>query len=314
MTGYTSLSYAGFIKKIKSGEKDFSRAVISAPKSKKAKNKSDKNLFSLSGISFQGTVFPKDFAFFRGRCLENCNFDYAVLNEVSFAKTLLKGKCSFNRASLQKADFRMVKAEKETSFAYADLRFADMRGADCQEVAFTCANLNEARFSPKSNFDRADFRSCSLCFLRKANLASWQGAVLSDALINKNRAADRFKGANLDEARSSGQMNKAARKIYLSMIANAFEIKGTSFHQKSGTEKKIAEYALNALDKIGLRYSAPVADKKGLLAFRLTSKSTKTQTVLKELQSKIKESESQSNNSILKSNIAVADKIKGQSR
>ncbi len=274
---YTSLSYKDFITAIKRGETDFSRTIISAPKSK-PKNSTD----TLKDLSFEGAVFPPDFAFFAGKTLKNCNFDYAVLNKASFAKSTLTG-CSFERASLQSASFAGAKAEKKTSFAYADLRFSDLKGSIMKGISFASANLNEAIFSPKTVLDKSDFRSATLYFLHKANTASWNEANLKDALVNKNRASDRFKGAKLTEIRSNGQMDLATKKVYFSLITQAFNIKSDSICQKKGTEKKITDYALNALDKIGLRYSSPKIDKQGLITIRPLKKSLKSQKLLKEL-------------------------------
>ena len=320
---YTSISYADFVKEIKNGRKDFARFVINAPKSKKKAAKKRKNpakIQTLEGLSFQNAVFPKGFAFFEDKCLKKCNFDFAVLNEASFARTQFKAGCSFERASLQNASFNNATGEEDTVFSYADMRFTNMKGAIFKGAKFSRVNLNEAEFNPKSTFDGADFRSASLCFLRKANTASWKGANLDDALIERSRAGNRFKGVNLSGIRSSGQIDNATKQIYMSVIANAFSVKGQTLRQKKDAEKRIIDYAVSTVDKLGLRHSAPSTDKNGLFSLRITSKNAKSQKLLRELHEKVKElneQELQSNYSNTDSdftNAANISKIKEQSR
>jgi len=318
---YTNLTYSDFKKSLKNGRTDFSHTVVATPKSGKSAKKAasgkqkQQKAEVLENLSFEGGVFPPNFTFFKGKHLKNCNFDFAVLNEVNFDYCLIEN-CSFNRASLQKSSFCKATADKDTSFTDADMRFASLKGVNFKGINAARANLNEAEFTSTSVFDEADFRGANLCFLHKANLASWQGADFSDALINKNRASGRFKGANIREARASGQLDTSTKNIYTSMITNAFTIKGKTFRQKENAEKRIAEYALQVLDKMGLRHSAVTNDKKGLLTFRLTGKSGTNQKILKELllKSKNNSMESQSNYKESPAKALVTEKIKGQSR
>lgn len=129
---------------------------------------------------------------FKGKTLENAQFQKQVFKKgTSFSEATL-AKCNFSEAKLVDADFRNATITSGY-FLWADLTGADFRGAKLQkDVSFGAAILDNA------NLDGLDLSECGF------NVTKFRGANLSNLKgINAASRCD-FTGANLRGADLSG--------------------------------------------------------------------------------------------------------------
>lgn len=281
MSKYTTISCSDFLHDIQDGRKNFSYTIID-----KSDNLDKLSVPILEGVSFQGAVFPDNFDIFKGKTFRDCCFDYAVMKGFCFSKAFFQGDCSFDRTSLQNASFNKARSDKGISFSYADLRYADFKGAFLTNNIFTHSSLNGACFSNKTYFDKSDFSYSSLCALHNAFLASWNGANLNGATVNKRRANDRFKYALINNVHyiEDEDLTPDMKRIYFSLITSAFQVQSHTFIEKEGVDKKITKRALDVINKLGFKYNEkPINDSETTIVLNIKNRGHKAQDILKEL-------------------------------
>lgn len=275
MRKYIQISFEWLVQALHKERKDFSYMVIDDDSSTADFSVKKVGELDLSDINFQGINFNNHILSFKGQHFQNCNFDYAVIPTTVFKNCTFDDKCTFNRATMFGCILDNAVFAKGVYFADTDLRLVSFKGTTMTGVNMPSACLTRAFFNKDSNFSDALLRDASLNDLHRANLACWENADMTGALVNSRKAASRFKGAVLENIRSfkhNRTLSEAVKRIYFTLIGLVFKSSdGKVLAERAKAEIKIRHYALMALGKLGIPYECAEKNqgKKKLLCITL---------------------------------------------